>query len=57
MNKRTYIAPVVEEVNIETVEMMANSTLDVFIYEDETIDPEVSMTTGRRSVWGNRWAD
>ena len=54
MNKKTYITPAMEVMNIETVEMMATS---VRMYDDE-VDTSVSGTQlghGRRGSWGNLW--
>lgn len=54
MNKKAYITPEMEIMNIETVEMMAAS---VQLFED-TVDTSESGTQlgrGRRGSWGNLW--
>ncbi|MBQ2969372.1 MAG: hypothetical protein IKK87_10485 [Bacteroidaceae bacterium] len=54
MNKKTYIAPAMELMNIETVEMMASS----INLHDEEVDTTVEgnqLGTGRRGSWGNLW--
>lgn len=56
MDKNAYIAPAMEEMNIETVEMMAMSNGDdsVMISDDITED-DAKMGRGRRGSWGNLW--
>ena len=52
MNKKAYIAPAMEVVNVETVEMIAAS---MRMY-DETVDTaSEQLGTGRRGSWGNLW--
>ncbi len=52
MNKKTYIAPAMELMNIETVEMMAAS-LGI---NEQTVDTTTDqLGTGRRGTWGNLW--
>ena len=51
--KQTYIVPTMEELNIETVEMMAGSLGT----SDETINSSDALSTGRRGTWGDRWSD
>ncbi len=54
MNKKAYIAPEMEVVNVETVEMMAQS----LPFSDEVVDttePGVQSGIGRRGTWGNFW--
>ena len=58
MNKKTYIAPAMELMNIETVEMMATSSLNM--YSDTEVEVDTSeegnqLGTGRRGSWGNLW--
>ena len=56
MNKKTYIAPAMELMNIETVEMMATSSLNM--YSDTEVDTSEEgnqLGTGRRGSWGNLW--
>ena len=54
MNKKAYITPAMEVVNVEAVEMIAAS---VRMY-DETVDTSVQDTqlgAGRRGTWGDLW--
>ena len=51
--KKTYIAPMMEEINIETIEMMAASLAT----SDETIDSKDALSNGRRGTWGDRWSE
>ena len=52
MNKKAYIAPAMEVVNVETVEMIAAS---MRMY-DETVDTtSEQLGAGRRGSWGNLW--
>ena len=54
MNKETYIAPEMELMNIETVEMMATSSLNM--YGDTEVDTTTDqLAGGRRGTWGNLW--
>ncbi len=55
MNKKAYIAPAMELMNIETVEMMATSSLNM--YSDTEVDTSEGnqLGTGRRGSWGNLW--
>ena len=53
MNKKTYITPEMEVMNIETVEMMAQSALA--ISEDEVDTTTGQLGHGRRGSWGNLW--
>ena len=53
MNKKTYIAPAVEVLDMAVVEMMAASN-DLFI-SDETTDADADMSNDRRGSWGNFW--
>ncbi len=52
MNKKTYITPEMEIMNIETVEMMAASinTSDTTVAADEAWGNE------RRGSWGDLWS-
>ena len=54
MEKKTYIIPAMEEMVIETVEMIATS-FPVSDSEVETDTPGVQGVIGRRGSWGNRW--
>jgi len=52
MNKKAYITPAMEVVNVETVEMIATSTnLQMFDEGGE----EQSLASGRRGTWGDLW--
>lgn len=42
-----------EEINIETIEMMAASLAT----SDETIDSKDALSNGRRGTWGDRWSE
>ena len=53
MNKKTYITPAMEVMNIETVEMMAQSALA--ISEDAVDTTTGQLGNGRRGSWGNLW--
>jgi len=54
MNKKAYITPAMEVVNVETVEMIAAS---MRMY-DETVDTaSEQLGGGRRGSWGNLWED
>ena len=50
--KKTYIAPEVEVMNIETVEMIASS---MGMHEDEFDTTQGQLAGGRRGRWGNLW--
>lgn len=52
MNKKSYIAPEVEVMNIEIVEMIAAS---LGMYDEEVVTDEEQLGTGRRGSWGNLW--
>ena len=54
MNKKAYITPAMEVINIETVDMM---TASLGVNED-TVDTSVEgvqLGRGRRGTWGNLW--
>ncbi len=57
MNKKAYIAPAMELMNIETVEMMATSSLNMYSDSDTEVDTSEGnqLGTGRRGSWGNLW--
>ena len=50
--KKTYITPEIEVMNIETVEMIAASSLAT---SDETIKSSDALGNERRGAWGNLW--
>lgn len=55
MNKKTYIKPAIETVDIETVEMIATS---YFEFEEEGGEEEslvVVKRPERRGKWGDLW--
>ena len=53
MNKKAYIAPAMEVVNVETVEMIATS---LAMFSDDEVDTaSEQLGTGRRGSWGNLW--
>ena len=54
MNKKTYIAPTMEALNIGTEVMIAASE-NVFSISDETTDADATMSNERRGTWGNLW--
>ena len=51
MEKKEYITPIMESMDISPVEMMASS---VFV-SDETTDADANMSNDRRGSWGNFW--
>lgn len=52
MNKKIYIAPAMEIVEIEMVTMLAASVL----VSDTPTDDDAVMSNRRRGTWGNLWA-
>ena len=54
MNKKTYIAPTMEALNIETEVMIAASE-NVFSISDKTTEDDATMTNEHRGTWGNLW--
>ena len=59
MNKKAYITPAMEVMNIETVDMMATSALGISDeYEVDTAaaaEEGGQLGNGRRGSWGNLW--
>ncbi len=55
MNKKTYITPEMEIMNIETVDMMATSGDDQANIYDETTEDDARMGRGCRGAWGDLW--
>ena len=56
MNKKAYITPAMEVMNIETVDMMATSALGISDeYEVDTTEEGAQLGNGRRGSWGNLW--
>ena len=50
--KKTYIAPEMEVMNIETVEMIAAS---MRMYEGDVNTEDEQLAGDRRGTWGNLW--
>ena len=51
--KKTYMTPEMEVMNIETVEMMATSTMSL---NDDVENTDTEQQAGdRRGTWGNLW--
>ena len=50
MEKKEYIKPEIEVVNLEVVEMIATS-----LQFNETGGKEESLSNGRRGKWGDLW--
>ena len=60
MNRRTYITPEIEVVEIEYQSMMAGSEEidDEIEIEDELAKPDLEVLTNkRRGEWGNLWKE
>ena len=60
MNRRTYITPEIEVVEIEYQSMMAGSEKidDEIEIEEELADPDLEVLTNkRRGEWGNLWKE
>ena len=55
MNKKAYITPAMEVVNVETVEMIAASVMS--LNETEVDTKSEQLGAGRRGSWGNLWED
>ena len=53
MNKKTYIAPAMEIVEIEMVSMIATSGIGVDSDHDGGYE---QLSNRRRGTWGNLWA-
>ena len=52
MNKKAYITPAMEVMNVETVEMIAASVMSL---NDEEVEVTEQLGVGRRGSWGNLW--
>ena len=52
MNKKAYITPAMEVVNVETVEMIAASVMSL---NEEEVEVASQLGAGRRGSWGNLW--
>ena len=53
MEKKTYIKPEIEVIEIESVEMMAGS----LVFNDKEVDTGSQLSNDHRGTWGNLWAD
>ena len=56
MNKKEYIKPSAEVIEVAPVAMMATSTPEIGFGEEEK-GAEESWTNRHRGNWGNLWAD
>ena len=56
MEKKEYIKPSAEVVEIETVQMLAGSKPSIDVGEGE-VDAGGAWSNDRRGKWGNLWAD
>ena len=54
MNKKTYIAPQVDIVTVDTISMMAASP-NIGIVKGEENGGEEILSNDRRGSWGNLW--
>ena len=54
MEKKKYIAPAMEIVEIEVVSMLAASN-ELGVFDEET-GADAVMSNRRRGTWGNLWA-
>ena len=52
MEKKAYIAPQMEEMELETVEMI---TASINAYDEDVITQESQLGRGRRGKWGDLW--
>lgn len=55
MNKKAYIAPAMEAMNVETVEMIATSGTNSVGVSNDTTDDDAVMSNNYRGSWGNLW--
>lgn len=53
MNKKVYIKPTMEAMNVETVEMIATS--QAFSISNDVTNDDAAMSNERRGGWGNLW--
>ena len=54
MEKKEYIKPEIEVIEIESVEMIASS----LVFNDENVNtstPGIQLSNGRRGKWGDLW--
>ena len=52
--KKTYVSPLMTEVNVEAEQMLAAS-LGINDKEIDTSDPNAQLGGDRRGEWGNLW--
>lgn len=53
--KKIYVAPSVEEVKIESVAMIAASSLKIYSSSVDTSKEDAQLGNDRRGDWGNLW--
>ena len=53
--KKAYMTPEMEVMNIETVEMMAASSLTMYGSDEDAVDAANQLGNDRRGTWGNLW--
>ena len=53
--KKTYISPLMSEVNVEAEQMLATSVAMHSDKEVDTSNPGEQLSGGRRGEWGNLW--
>ena len=53
--KKTYISPLMSEVNVEATNMLAASLVMYSGKTVDTSDPNAQLGGGRRGEWGNLW--
>ena len=56
MEKKAYIKPQMEVIELESETMMLTASNEVDV-RDETTEEDAWMTNRRRGTWGNLWAD
>ena len=55
MNKKAYITPEMEVMNVEVEEMIATSGVLGISIDEDGADDVVTDSRGRRGTWGNLW--
>ena len=55
MNKKAYITPEMEVMNVEVEEMIATSGVLGISIDEEGANEVVTDSRGRRGTWGNLW--
>ena len=56
MKKKVYIAPQMEVIEIDTVQMLAASKPEIGVGDGE-VDADGAWSNRHRGTWGNLWAD